>query len=182
MVTPTFASRAASNFSQSFDPWRMIIFLVIPFERFGHQERPPKTLLLTGLCCSLSRSRSAHSRSMPLSILSKSASADVVDPCPLKLPDFPALSLNLGAHPFDLFPNLIKLHDGLARQCLFDLLENSNDRAPFSFEKPQAVPKTYDFSLSCGVHDVHSALKTNVNEKRTKFKPLGFGSAAHSSY
>jgi hypothetical protein len=60
-------------------------------------------------------------------------------------------------------------------QCLFDLLENSNDRAPFSFEKSQAVPKTYDFSLSCSVHDVHLALKTNVNEKRTKFKPLGLG-------
>jgi hypothetical protein len=41
------------------------------------------------------------------------------NPCPLKLPDFPALSLNLGAHPFDLFPNLIKLHDGLARPVPF---------------------------------------------------------------
>jgi hypothetical protein len=37
------------------------------------------------------------------------------NPCPLKLPDFPALSLNLGAHPFDLCPDLIKLHDGLER-------------------------------------------------------------------
>jgi hypothetical protein len=64
-------------------------------------------------------------------------------------------------------------------QCLFDLLENSNDRAPFSFEKSQAVPKTRMISRSLAAS---SALKTNVNEKRTKFKPLGFGSAAHSSY
>jgi len=44
-------------------------------------------------------------------------------------------------------------------QCPFDLPENSNDRAAFPFEKSQSVPKTDDFSLSCGVHDVHSALK-----------------------
>src|ERR1700732_163765 len=39
--------------------------------------------------------------------------------CLLKLPDIPALSLNLGAHPFDLFPDLIKLHDGLAQPVPF---------------------------------------------------------------
>src|ERR1700736_1540008 len=43
-------------------------------------------------------------------------------------------------------------------ECLFDLPENSNDRASFPLEKSQSVPKTDDFSLFCGVHEVHSAL------------------------
>jgi hypothetical protein len=42
----------------------------------------------------------------------------------------------------------------------------------FSFEKAQAVPQADDFSLSVGVHDVHSGVLPKVNEKRTKLKPL----------
>jgi hypothetical protein len=33
----------------------------------------------------------------------------------LKLPDFAALTVNLGAHQFDLSTDIIKLHDVLAR-------------------------------------------------------------------
>jgi hypothetical protein len=42
-------------------------------------------------------------------------------------------------------------------QSLFNLAENGGDRAAFSFEEPQSVPKPDDFSLFRGVHDVHSA-------------------------
>jgi hypothetical protein len=79
LVTPPFARCPESNLGQGFNPWRMTLFVIVPFERFSHHERPPKTLLLTGLCCSLSRPRSVHNRSMPLSILSNRASADVVE-------------------------------------------------------------------------------------------------------
>jgi hypothetical protein len=44
-----------------------------------HHERPPKTLPLAGPCSLFSRSRSVHSPSILLSILSKSASAEAVE-------------------------------------------------------------------------------------------------------
>jgi hypothetical protein len=66
-------------------------------------------------------------------------------------------------------------------QSLFKLPENGGDRAAFSLEEPQLVPKADYFSLFCGVHDVHSAFKPNVNEKRTKLKQLGFGPATKAS-
>ena len=43
-------------------------------------------------------------------------------------------------------------------------------------EKPQAVPKTDDLSLSRSVHiGFTQDHEPNVNEKRTNRKPLGFG-------
>jgi hypothetical protein len=44
-------------------------------------------------------------------------------------------------------------------QSLFKLPENGGDRAAFSFEEPQSVPKADDFLLFCGNHDAHSAVK-----------------------
>jgi hypothetical protein len=41
-------------------------------------------------------------------------------------------------------------------QGLFNLPPNSRGRAAVAFEKAQPVPQTDDFSLSDGVHDVHS--------------------------
>jgi hypothetical protein len=54
-------------------------------------------------------------------------------------------------------------------QGLFDLPNNSGDWPTLSFEKSQAIPKAYDFSLSCRVHSGSLAgdIRT-VNEKRTK--------------
>lgn len=63
----------------------------------------------------LSLSRSAHSPSMVVSILSSSASAEARgDGRPLKLPDFAALPVNLCAHALDFRSELVKLHHGLA--------------------------------------------------------------------
>jgi hypothetical protein len=67
-------------------------------------------------------------------------------------------------------------------QCLLKLPANGQDRAALFFEGSQSVPKTDDFSLFCCVHDVHLALKANVNEQRTKLKPLGFGPSAKGSH
>jgi hypothetical protein len=67
-------------------------------------------------------------------------------------------------------------------QCLLKLPANRRDRTTLFFEKSQSVPKTDDFSLFCCVHDGHSASKANVNEKRTKLKPLGFGPSAKGSH
>jgi hypothetical protein len=41
-------------------------------------------------------------------------------------------------------------------QGLFNLPPHSSGRAAVAFEKAQPVPQTDDFSLSDGVHDVHS--------------------------
>jgi hypothetical protein len=62
-------------------------------------------------------------------------------------------------------------------QSLFKLPENGGDRAALSFEESQSVPKADDFSLFRGVHVRSLGFKPNVNEKRTKLKPLGFGPA-----
>jgi hypothetical protein len=67
-------------------------------------------------------------------------------------------------------------------QRLLKLPANSQDRAALLFEGSQSVPKTDDFPLFCCVHDIPSAPKANVNEKRTKLKPLGFGPAAQGSH
>ena len=61
-------------------------------------------------------------------------------------------------------------------QSLLKSPENSPYGATFPFEKPQQVPKPDDFALSCGVHIRFTEYVTsNVNEKRTNRKPLGFG-------
>jgi hypothetical protein len=60
-------------------------------------------------------------------------------------------------------------------QGLFNLPQDGSGRPPLPFENAQAVPKADNLSLSCGVHDGHSGWPLNVNEKRTKFKPLVFG-------
>jgi hypothetical protein len=54
-----------SDFGKRFDPRRMIVFIVVPFERLGHHERPPKTLPFMGDPCSfLSRSLSVQSNEL----------------------------------------------------------------------------------------------------------------------
>jgi len=57
-------------------------------------------------------------------------------------------------------------------QGLFNLPANSRGRVAFPFKKAQTIPQTDDFSLSVGVHDVHSGVLPKVNEKRTQRKPL----------
>jgi hypothetical protein len=71
---------------------------------------------------------------------------------------------------------MVKLHDVLFGQSLFDLPENSGRRAPFPFEQAQTVPKPNDFSLSRGVHHVDPSKAANVNEKRAD-GTLGIGTA-----
>ena len=70
-----------------------------------------------------------------------------------------ALPVNLGAHT----------------QSLRNLPKNSSDRAPFPFEKAQAIPKANDFPLSRGFHVLHSGRAPIVNEPRTRsmFQELG---------
>jgi hypothetical protein len=58
----------------------------------------------------------------------------------LKLPNVPALTVNLEPHSFDLCPDMIKLHHVLARQWLFYLPENGRDRSAVAFEKPKLIP------------------------------------------
>jgi hypothetical protein len=60
-------------------------------------------------------------------------------------------------------------------QGLFDLPNNSSDWPTLSFEDSQTVPKAYDFSLSCRVHDGSLAGCYTVNEKGTKHKTLRVG-------
>ena len=46
-------------------------------------------------------------------------------------------------------------------QRLFDLTEDSSHRAPFPFEKSQAIPKADEFSLCRGVHRETAATLTD---------------------
>jgi hypothetical protein len=64
-------------------------------------------------------------------------------------------------------------------QGLLDLAQNNGYWAALSFEKSQAIPKAYDFSLSCRVHGRSLAGRDicTVNEKRTKCKTLMVGPA-----
>jgi hypothetical protein len=58
----------------------MIVFFVVPFERLGHDERPPKTLPFMGDPCSFfRRSLSVQISSILLSIVTKSPSAEVAE-------------------------------------------------------------------------------------------------------
>lgn len=50
------------------------------------------------------------------------------DTRPLKLPDFTALPLNLGSHPLDFVPELVKLHGALVQP------------EPFQFDDAQRLP------------------------------------------
>lgn|SRR5882724_37824 len=68
LVAPTFRRRPESNLGQGLNPGGMLFFVAVPLGRFGHHERPPKTLPSTGACSFFSRSRSAHNRSMLMSI------------------------------------------------------------------------------------------------------------------
>ena len=58
-VAPAFACRPVSNLSQRLHQWRIVRILVVPFERFGHHERPPKALPFMGVPCSKSASADA---------------------------------------------------------------------------------------------------------------------------
>jgi hypothetical protein len=67
-------------------------------------------------------------------------------------------------------------------QGLFDLSDHGRDWPTFPFEKSQAIPKTYDFSLSSSVHIVSPGICPNVNEKRTKHKTLMVGAVKGQRY
>src|ERR1700688_1679363 len=62
---PTLTASQMPDFSQRFDPWRIVGLVVVPFEFSHHaQLRPPTTLPLVSPCCSFfSLSRSAHNPS-----------------------------------------------------------------------------------------------------------------------
>jgi hypothetical protein len=69
-------------------------------------------------------------------------------------------------------------------QSVFDLPDNICHRAAFPSETAQTVPKANDFSISRGIHGLHSCGRLvlargppNVNEKRTKGKPLEIAAA-----
>jgi hypothetical protein len=59
---------------------------------------------------------------------------------PLKLPDFAALPMNLGAHSFNFGSKLIKLHHVLVRLGPFNLPAHGGDRPAVLFQKAQPIP------------------------------------------
>jgi hypothetical protein len=73
------------------------------------------------------------------------------------------------AHPLDLAPDGIKVHDGLVRPRLFDLPEDGREGATFAFEEPHKPLSSADGPLC--VHDPPEC--SDVNEKRTDNKSPG---------
>jgi len=111
----------------------------------------------------LSRSRSAHSSSMLLSIRSSNASAEAVAIPPAEAGGSPALPVHLGAHSLDFGPDVSSCMTFHSAKVLQSAGER-RDRRPCRSSQAEPVPQTNDFPLFFGVHYVHSVV--------TRFSPM----------
>jgi hypothetical protein len=84
----------------------------------------------------------------------------------LKLPDFAALPLNLGAHPLDFGSELVKLHGILVQPKPLRSAAAQPSSGGLPFPEAQAIPQSDDFSLFPGVH---ASLEQNENKVTSRY-------------